>query len=61
MSGIERYITIREAMEILGIRSRTSFDKICREMGITKHRFGRSVRVRLSQLQDRAMSAARPA
>lgn len=53
----EKFITIKEAMQIMGIRSRNSFDRRCREMGITKHKFGRSVRIRLRQLMDKAMMA----
>lgn len=53
MNGLERYISIRQAMSILGIKSRSSFDRLCREWKIDKYHFGRSVRVRLSQIQEK--------
>jgi len=53
MNNIDRYISIRQAMELLGIKSRSTFDRLCREWKIEKYRFRRSVRVRLAQIQDR--------
>lgn len=56
MSPIDRYISERQAMEILGIKSRGGFRTRAREWGLNRFKFGRSVRYLLWQVQDRAAS-----